>query len=172
LPGTMGTPSSGASCLTTTRTRHAEAVLPPRAVPACRRCRADKHFYRTSRSFRPNLDTEDAVIIGNGNVAVDCARVLRFGRGFRCEMAMASTVACCASAFAFTASAGFEKAPPLRGFEHSTLASAAFTGSGGHVTSACPAGLSAGAAATCVESTLPAAMPAAQLPCQVKLPAK
>jgi len=28
------------------------------------------------RDFSPNLDTEDVVIIGNGNVAVDCARVL------------------------------------------------------------------------------------------------
>jgi len=51
-------------------------TLPPRAVPACRRCRADKLHCCTRRSFRPNLDTEDVVIIGNGNVAVDCARIL------------------------------------------------------------------------------------------------
>lgn len=28
------------------------------------------------RDFAPNLDTEDVVIVGNGNVAIDCARVL------------------------------------------------------------------------------------------------
>lgn len=37
------------------------------------------------RNFKPNLDTEDIVIVGQGNVAIDCARILTKTQKELCE---------------------------------------------------------------------------------------